>query len=396
MKVLLLENIHAEAIRLLEERGYEVETRAEALDEDDLITALDSVSLLGIRSRTQVTRRVLEAHPELLAVGCFCIGTNQVDLQAATEHAVSVFNAPYSNTRSVVELAIAEIIVMARRLTDRNRMMHDGVWDKTAVGAHEVRGRTLGIVGYGNIGSQLSIVAEALGMRVYFYDVVDRLALGNAQRVDSLEELLATAETISVHVDGRQSNTNLFGAREFELMRPRSLFLNLCRGHVVDHDALKAALESGHVAGAAIDVFPEEPASKAEAFRSCLQNIPNVVLTPHVGGSTQEAQLDIGRFTAGKLADYEKHGNTSMSLTLPEVAAGLTDDRRIVHLHRNVPGVMARLNTVLAGHDINITSQSLATSGELGYAITDVNGNGTSDLAAELAAMPETVRVRVL
>lgn len=396
MKVLLLENVHAEAERVLTNRGYDVEMLPGALDEDELIKALDGVRLLGIRSRTHVTERVLANAPDLLAVGAFCIGTNQIDLKAAADHGVAVFNAPYSNTRSVVELAIGEIISMARRLTDRNRALHEGVWDKSAVGAHEVRGRTLGIVGYGNIGSQLSIVAEALGMQVYFYDIVDKLALGNAKRLDSLEELLATAETISLHIDGRASNANFFGEREFALMRRRSLFLNLCRGHVVDHDALYDALVSGHVAGAAIDVFPTEPVNKGDRFTSKLQNVPNVILTPHVGGSTQEAQFDIGRFTAGKLADYDQLGNTSMSLTLPEVGAASTDKRRILHLHRNVPGVMARLNSAIASHDINIGFQSLATSGELGYAVTDVSGNGIDGLAAELAAMEETVRVRVL
>ncbi len=396
MKVLLLENIHAEAVRLLEDRGYEVETRAGALDEDDLIAALADVGLLGIRSRTNITEKVLASAPDLLGIGAFCIGTNHIDLEAAARHGVGVFNAPYSNTRSVVELAIAEIISMARRLTDRNRALHEGVWDKSAVGAHEVRGRSLGIVGYGNIGSQLSIVAEALGMHVYFYDIVDKLALGNAKRVNSMEELFERSETISVHVDGRASNTNLFGEREFAMMRPRSLFLNLCRGQIVDHDALHDALISGHIAGAAIDVFPTEPVNKGDAFSSKLQNVPNVILTPHIGGSTQEAQFDIGRFAAGKIADYELLGNTSMCLSLPEVGAAPTEATRIAHLHRNVPGVLARLNSILAAHNINIGFQSLATSGELGYVITDVTGDGIEGLAAELGKMEETVLVRVL
>lgn len=396
MKVLLLENIHAEAVRLLESRGYDVSTRSGALDEDDLIEALRGVGMLGIRSRTTITENVLANAPDLLSIGAFCIGTNHIDLDAAGRHGVAVFNAPYSNTRSVVELAIAEIIAMARRLTDRNRALHEGIWDKSAVGAHEVRGRSLGIVGYGNIGSQLSIVAEALGMHVYFYDIVDKLALGNAKRVNSMEELFERSETISVHVDGRASNANLFGEREFAMMRPRSLFLNLCRGHIVDHDALYEALTSGHIAGAAIDVFPTEPVNKGDEFRSRLQNVPNVILTPHIGGSTQEAQFDIGRFAAGKVADYHSLGNTSMCLSMPEVAAPPTRATRITHLHRNVPGVLARLNSILAAHDMNIGFQSLATSGELGYVVTDVTGEGIEGLAAELGGMEETVRVRVL
>ncbi len=396
VKALLLENIHADAVKTLTTRGFDVDTHTKALGEDDLIAALDGVQYLGIRSRTQVTRRVLDAAPGLQAIGAFCIGTNQIDLDAATEHGVAVFNAPYSNTRSVVELAIAEIIVMARRLADRNRDMHEGVWDKSAVGSHEIRGRTLGIVGYGNIGSQLSVVAESMGMRVYFYDIVDRLALGNAQRVDSLDELLATVETVSLHVDGRDGNHNLFGAQEFAKMRHRSLFLNLCRGHVVDLDALHDALASGHIAGAAIDVFPSEPKAKDEPFVSRLQGLPNVILTPHIGGSTLEAQVDIGRFVAGKLADYEELGATSMSVNLPEVATAPTGTSRVVHLHRNVPGVLARLNVALANHNMNIGSQTLATKGQIGYAVTDISGDEYDGLLAELSALDETVRVRVL
>lgn len=396
VKALLLENIHADAVKSLEAKGYEVETRPGALAERDLMAALDGVDYLGIRSRTYITRKVLESATQLKSVGAFCIGTNQIDLEAATELGVAVFNAPYSNTRSVVELAIAEIIAMARKLTDRNRDMHNGVWDKSAVGSHEVRGRTLGIVGYGNIGSQLSIVAEALGMRVLFYDIADRLALGNARRVDSLDELLEQAETISLHVDGREENTNLFDAAKFAKMRPRALFLNLCRGPVVDLDALYEALTSGHIAGAAIDVFPSEPTSKDEPFVSKLQGLSNVILTPHVGGSTQEAQVDIGRYVAGKLNDYQTTGSTSMSVNLPEVAAGPIRERRIVHLHHNVPGVMARLNSLLAKHEINIMSQTLATKGSLGYAITDIAGTDVNGLLSELEALDETLRVRVL
>lgn len=396
VKALLLENIHADAVKTLEAKGYEVETRPGALAERDLIAALDGVDYLGIRSRTHVTEKVLESAPALRAVGAFCIGTNQIDLDAATERGVAVFNAPYSNTRSVVELAIAEIISMARRLTDRNRDMHAGVWDKSAVGSHEVRGRTLGLVGYGNIGSQLSVVAEALGMRVIFFDLVDRLALGNARRVDSLEELLAEAETVSLHVDGRAENKGMFGAEQFAMMRPRALFLNLCRGHVVDLDALYDNLVSGHVAGAAIDVFPSEPKAKDEPFVSKLQGLGNVILTPHVGGSTQEAQVDIGRFVAGKLIDYDTLGSTSMSVNLPEVPAGPTETARIVHLHHNVPGVLARLNQLFATHGMNIGSQTLATRGPLGYVVTDVSGHGYGGLLAQLEALDETVRVRVL
>jgi D-3-phosphoglycerate dehydrogenase / erythronate 4-phosphate dehydrogenase len=396
VKALLLENIHSEAVRALEGRGYQVELRSGALGEAELADALEGVELLGIRSRTHITGTVLKAHPQLLAVGAFCIGTNQIDLPAAAAAGVAVFNAPYSNTRSVVELALGEIITMARRLGDKNASMHAGIWDKSANGSHEVRGRTLGIVGYGNIGSQLSVLAEAMGMKVYFYDVVDRLALGNATRVDSMQELFETCETISLHVDGRASNARLIGEREFAQMRPRTLFLNLCRGNVVDVDALAAALQSGHIAGAAVDVFPDEPKSKDELFVSPLQGISNVILTPHVGGSTLEAQVDIGRYVAGKLADYEAYGNTSMAVNLPEVSVPVPQAERILHLHRNVPGVLARLNHTLAGHNMNIGSQTLSTLGEYGYVVTDVSGQHYEGLLAELQALEESIRVRMI
>ena len=397
MRALLLENIHPEGIRLLTERGIEVETVRGALDEEELAARLPGVQLLGIRSKTNVTRRVLEAGPDLLAVGAFCIGTNQIDLASAAERGIAVFNAPFSNTRSVVELVIAEIISLARHLTDKNAAMHAGIWDKSAKGAHEVRGRTLGIVGYGNIGSQLSVVAEALGMKVYFYDVADKLALGNAQRCDTLDELLSVAETVSLHVDGRPGNAGLFGAEQFAKMRPRSLFLNLCRGIVVDHDALREGLVSGHIAGAAMDVFETEPKTAGDPFVSSLQNIPNVILTPHVGGSTEEAQSDIGRFVAIKLGDYAAGGATTMSVNLPQVMATVEPGRsRILHVHRNVPGVLARVNTVIGDAGVNIEGQTLSTRGELGYVITDTVGPVRPDLAERLRDLPETVRLRVL
>ncbi len=397
MKALLLENIHPEAVRLLTERGIEVSSMRGALDEAELVDALPGIDLLGIRSKTNVTATVLEAAPDLLAVGAFCIGTNQIDLAAAAARGTVVFNAPFSNTRSVVELVIAEIIAMARHLTDKNAKMHAGVWDKSATGAHEVRGRTLGIVGYGNIGSQLSVVAESLGMRVIFYDVADKLALGNARRCDSLEQLLTEAETVSLHVDGRAGNAGLFGAEQFAMMRPRSLFLNLCRGIVVDHDALREHLLSGHLAGAAVDVFAEEPKEAGEAFESSLQEIPNVILTPHVGGSTEEAQEDIGRFVAGKLREFAAGGTTTMSVNMPQVQVDDGTDRyRILHVHHNVPGVLATMNGVLADFGVNIEGQVLSTRGDVGYVITDAGAPLTAALLDKLAGLPETVRLRAI
>ena len=356
------------------------------------------MQLLGIRSKTNVTRSVFEASPDLQAVGAFCIGTNQVDLTAAATRGVPVFNAPFSNTRSVVELVIAEIIALARHLTDKNARMHAGIWDKSAKGAHEVRGRTLGIVGYGNIGSQLSVVAESLGMRVYFYDIADKLALGNARRCETLEELLEVAETVSLHVDGRPGNAGLFGAEQFAKMRRRSLFLNLCRGFVVDHEALREQLFSGHIAGAALDVFADEPKSAGDAFISSLQGMPNVILTPHIGGSTEEAQTDIGRFVAGKLRDYADSGHTTMSVNLPQVQADsrIAGRSRLLHVHQNVPGVLATVNGLLANAHVNIEGQVLSTRGDLGYVITDVAGALTTEVIDKLESMPETVRLRVL
>src|ERR1700678_4332506 len=322
MKALLLENIHPDAVARLTKAGHDVETGKRALSEDELIAALPGVQLLGIRSGTQVTARVLAEAPDLVAIGAFCIGVNQIDLAAASRRGIAVFNAPFSNTRSVVELALAEIIAMARRLPEKNAQMHAGRWDKSATGSHEVRGRRLGIIGYGNIGTQLSVLAENLGMSVYFYDVADKLALGNARRCSTLAELLESVEAVTLHVDGRDGNRGFFGEAEFAAMRPRSLFLNLSRGFVVDHKALRHNIETGHIAGAAIDVFPSEPKGAGDEFVSELRGLPNVILTPHVGGSTEEAQQDIGDFVAGKLADYLASGATSLSVNLSEVSLG--------------------------------------------------------------------------
>jgi len=392
-RALLLENIDPVAVELLTSAGFEVDSRRGALDENDLAEALAGIDVLGIRSKTQVTAEVLRRNPDLAAVGAFCIGTNQIDLPAAAAAGVAVFNAPYSNTRSVVELAIAEIISLARRLIERDRALHAGIWDKSATGSHEIRGRTLGIVGYGNIGSQLSVLAEALGMRVLFYDLEDKLALGNARACGSLEELLEEAETVTLHVDGRGGNAGLFGAEQFARMRPRSLFLNLSRGFVVDHEALRDNVLSGHIAGAAVDVFPDEPRAQGDEFASVLRGLPNVILTPHVGGSTQEAQYDIGRFVAGKLADYSRTGTSTLSVNLPAVSLHGASPARFALLHRNIPGVLARIEALIAEHSLNVDGQVLATRGELGYVLTDVNADLPDDLVASLRALPETVRL---
>jgi D-3-phosphoglycerate dehydrogenase len=396
-RALLLESIHPVAADILESAGFDVDTVDHALDEDELAARMSDVAVLGIRSKTHVTRRVIDAAPELVAVGAFCIGTNQIELPAAATSGVAVFNAPFSNTRSVVELALAEIIALTRRLTEKNDLMHAGTWDKSAAGAHEVRGRTLGIVGYGNIGTQLSVLAENLGMRVLFYDTVDKLALGNAHRCHSLKELLAEADVVSLHVDGRPGNASFFGEDEFATMRPGALFLNLSRGFVVDMAALRANIRSGHLAGAALDVFPVEPRGKGEEFVSELRGLPNVILTPHIGGSTEEAQQDIGRFVALKLRDFTVDGSTAMSVNMPMLTLHRTEDTlRLIHLHRNVPGVLARVNGLLAEGGVNVEAQLLATRGDLGYVVTDSASGTTQAIVDQIRAMPETIRLRVI
>lgn len=396
MKALLLENIDKTAIEAFEKAGFEVDSRSGALEGEELIEALQDVNVVGVRSRTHLTEEVVEQMPDhLVAIGAFSIGTNQIALDAAAKRGIVCFNAPYSNTRSVVELAMGEIVVMARRLFDKSQQMHQGIWRKSADGSHEVRGRTLGIVGYGNIGSQLSILAEAFGMKVQFYDIADKLALGNAHRCDSLEELLSTSETVSLHVDGRYENRDIFGAREFAMMPERSLFLNLSRGFVVDEVALAENLRSGHIAGAAIDVYHEEPKTTGDPFENPLQGMPNVILTPHVGGSTREAQSDIGRYVSGKLIDYVTNGSTAMSVNMPQVQVQPLQGHRIIHIHENVPGVMGTLNTILSSHNANIAYQALSTVGDTGFAIMDVTSS-TPGLAAELEEVPHTIRVRVL
>ena len=397
VRALLLENLHPQATENLEAAGIDVVNQTGALDEDELIEALDGVELLGIRSKTMLTERVMDACPSLIAVGAFSIGTNQIDLAAAARRGIAAFNAPFSNTRSVVEMAVAEMISLTRRLQVHNRLMHEGVWNKSADGAHEIRGRTLGIVGYGNIGSQLSVVAEALGMNVIFYDNAEKLALGNATRMPTLESLLQAADVVTLHVDGRAGNQGFFGRPQLEMMKPGALFLNLSRGFIVDVDALKEALESGAIGGAAIDVFPEEPKRKGDPFTSPLQNTPNVILTPHIGGSTEEAQRDIGIFVSKRLRDYVQNGSTSLSVNLPNLQLDKPQGaHRIAHLHENIPGVLAAVNRELAEHEVNIDGQLLATRGELGYVVTDVAAGLTDVAVAALGAMPGTVRLRVL
>lgn len=397
LKVLLLENIHPNAVEVFTRAGYSVETLTGALDEDALIERIADVAVIGIRSKTRLTANVLAHARRLVVVGAFCIGTNQIDLTAARSRGIAVFNAPYSNTRSVVELAIAEIILLLRGLPSKLRQMDQGIWDKSVGTAREVRGKTLGIVGYGNIGMQLSVLAEAVGMRVLFYDLTERLALGTARRVPSLQALLAEADAVSVHVDGRPENRNIFGAAEFAAMRQGGVFINLARGHVADLDALKVALDSGHLRGAAIDVFPEEPARNGDRFEHPLREDPRLLLTPHIGGSTLEAQADIGRYVAQRLTDYLDTGSTEGAVNVPALRLPpQAEAHRLVHLHANQPGVLARINEALSLHGANILGQYLKTDSEVGYVITDIDRDYSPALLDAIRAVPHTLRFRML
>ncbi len=397
LKVLLLENIHADAIAAFERQGYVVEIVAGSLDDTQLAERLTDTAILGIRSKTQLTEQALASAKRLLAVGAFCIGTNQIDLSACERKGVAVFNAPFSNTRSVVELALAEIILLMRGIPEKLRLMDQGVWDKSAKAASEVRGKRLGIIGYGNIGMQLSVLAESLGMEVCFYDIAEKLALGRARKCAGLDELLETSDAVTVHVDGRPENAGLIGAREFVRMKPGSVFLNLSRGHVVDLEALRQQLHSGRLRGAAVDVFPQEPRANGEPFEHALRRLPNALLTPHIGGSTLEAQQDIGRFVSSRLIDFINTGSTENSVNFPALRLPpQADAHRLIHVHENLPGILAQINQALATHGANILGQYLKTQEHIGYVITDINRDYSEALLEEIRAIPHTLRFRVL
>lgn len=397
INVLLLENVHPVAVEMMKAEGFNVETYSAALTEDELCERIKNVSVLGIRSKTQVTARVLENANRLMVIGAFCIGTNQIDLKAATKKGIAVFNAPFSNTRSVVELAIAEMIMLMRGVVDKSNKMHKGVWDKSAKGSFEIRGKKLGIIGYGNIGTQLSVLAESLGMKVLYYDTEEKLSLGNATKCKGLREVLQQADVISLHVDGRDSNTNLIGEREFAQMKQGVIFLNLSRGHVVDIDALRKYMLNGTVAGCAVDVFPYEPVSNDEEFVNALRGLPNTILSPHIGGSTLEAQENIGQFVPGKMTDYINTGSTSNSVNFPNLTLPtLENAHRLIHIHDNVPGILARINQVLADNGVNIVGQYLKTNEHIGYVITDVNKLYDKEIVNKLRAIDHTIKFRIL
>jgi len=397
IKVLLLENVHPIGIHLLQEEGYEVEVISSALSEEELSEKIKTVSILGIRSKTNVTKKVLENANRLLAIGAFCIGTNQIDLEECQSRGIAVFNAPFSNTRSVVEMAIAEIIFLMRRFQDKSVGMHQGIWDKSATGSFEIRGKKLGIVGYGNIGAQLSVLAENMGMNVFYYDVIEKLALGNATKVDSLDELLATCDMVSLHVDGRKDNNCIIDREKIAKMKPGAILVNLSRGHVVDIPALRDAMLSGHLGGCAVDVFPEEPKNNKESFESELKGLPNTILTPHIGGSTLEAQENIARFVPGKIMEYINTGNTYNSVNFPNIQLPfLKNAHRLIHIHHNEPGVLAKINQVLASFNINIVGQYLKTNEKIGYVITDIDKVYEAEAIETLKTIPGTIRFRTL
>lgn len=398
IRILLLEGVSASARDTFAAAGYgAVEYLKTALPEEALLEKIKGVHFVGIRSRTQLTRKVFAAADKLIGVGCFCIGTNQVDLQAAMEHGVVVFNAPYSNTRSVAELVVAEAIMLLRGIPEKNAKAHNGIWLKSADQSYEVRGKTLGIIGYGNIGSQVSVLAEAMGMRVRFYDVVTRLPLGNAAQVGSLNALLRDSDVVSLHVPDTSATRYMMSAEQLRAMKPGAILINAARGQVVEIDALCEALADRHLGGAALDVFPAEPKSNSEEFMSPLRAFDNVILTPHIGGSTEEAQENIGAEVAEKLVKYSDNGTTTSAVNFPQVAlpphAG---SHRLLHVHRNVPGILSAINQVFSANGINISGQYLQTNEQIGYVVVDVDAEYSERALQELKAINGTVHCRVL
>jgi D-3-phosphoglycerate dehydrogenase len=398
IRFLLLEGVHENALNVLKSNGYtNIEYLKTALDEDALIEKIKDAHFVGLRSRTQITERVLESANKLVAIGCFCIGTNQVNLKVAMEKGIPVFNAPYSNTRSVAELVLGQTILLLRGIPEKNFIVHRGGWSKSSEGSWETRGKTLGIVGYGSIGSQLSVIAESLGMTVIYYDAVTKLALGNARQVGTMDELLSTADVVTLHVPELPSTKNMMRAEQFAKMKQGAIFINAARGTCVDLDALADAIKSKHLNGAAIDVFPKEPKANGEIFESPLRGLENVILSPHIGGSTLEAQANIGLEVAEKFARYSDSGSTLSAVNFPEVAVPQQPSKhRLLHIHRNVPGVLMNINRVFADNNINISAQSLMTNEAIGYLVMDVDKEYSSVALEQLQKIEGTIRTRVL
>ena len=398
IKFVLFEGVHQNALDVLHAAGYtNIDYYKKALDGEELIEAIKDAHFIGLRSRTHLTKEVLEKAPKLVAIGCFCIGTNQVDLAAAKQRGIPVFNAPFSNTRSVAELVLGEIILLMRQVAKANMEVHRGVWNKSASGANEVRNKKLGIIGYGHIGSQLSVIAESLGMNVYFYDIENKLPLGNAQQVASLEELLSSCDVISLHVPENDSTKNLMNKERIGQLKEGAVLINAARGTVVDIDALAARLADGSLRGAAIDVFPEEPASINDPFESPLRQFDNVILTPHIGGSTAEAQANIGTEVANKFVKYSDNGSTLSAVNFPEVSLPVhTKAKRLLHIHENRPGILNKINQVFVDLNVNIASQFLQTDPKIGYVVIDVELDDAHAALEQLKAIDGTIKARVL
>ncbi|MCC6515325.1 MAG: phosphoglycerate dehydrogenase [Chitinophagales bacterium] len=398
IKILLLEGLHQSAFNEFNKKGYtSIDSYKEAMTERELLDCIENYHIIGIRSKTNLTAAVLEKAKKLMTIGCFCIGTNQVDLKKACELGIPVFNSPYSNTRSVAELIIGNAIMLLRGIPQKNKFMHDGNWQKTATRSYELRGKTIGIIGYGHIGTQVSVLAESMGLKVIYFDIEPKLPLGNANVVDTLDELLQKSDIVTLHVPATPQTKNMIGKKEFALMKDGVIFQNLSRGTVVDIEALADAVKSGKISGAAIDVFPTEPKQNGPGFESALVGLYNIILTPHIGGSTQEAQENIGTEVAVKLTGFLDNGSTLGSMSVPEISLSVQQDtRRVLHFHNNVPGVLSEINSTLSKHDVNILGQYLKTNESIGYVVLDVDGNADLEMMEDLKKVKNTIKARIL
>jgi len=397
IKVLLLEKIDTMAKSIFKKEGYKIETFDGSLNEKELSEKIKDISILGIRSKTIITKKVLQSANRLLSIGAYCIGINQINLKECQKKGVIVFNAPFSNTRSVVEIVIAQIIILMRNIIRKSNQMHKGIWEKDSINSYEIRNKTLGIIGYGNIGSQLSVVAESLGLKVIYYDILDKLSIGNAKKYDSMKKLLKECDILSIHVDGREGNTNLIGDKEINLMKKGAILINYSRGTIVNLNSLKRNLKNNKLLGAAIDVFPKEPLNNKEKFKSELIGLNNVILSPHVGGSTKEAQKNIGSFVPQKIIEYINSGNSSNSVNFPNLYLPKQKEvHRFIHIHKNEPGIMLKINKILSDYNINIVGQYLKTNESIGYVITDINNEYNKQVIQSLRKIHNTIRLRVL
>ena len=397
IKVLLLEKIDTMAKSIFKKEGYEIETFDGNLNEKELSEKIKDISILGIRSKTIITKKVLQSANKLLSIGAYCIGINQINLKECQKKGVIVFNAPFSNTRSVVEIVIAQIIILMRNIIRKSNQMHKGIWEKDSINSYEIRNKTLGIIGYGNIGSQLSVVAESLGLKVIYYDILDKLSIGNAKKYNSIKKLLKECDILSIHVDGREGNTNLIGDKEINLMKKGAILINYSRGTIVNLNSLKRNLKNNKLLGAAIDVFPKEPLNKKEKFKSELIGLNNVILSPHIGGSTKEAQKNIGSFVPQKIIEYINSGNSSNSVNFPNLYLPKQKEvHRFIHIHKNEPGIMLKINKILTDYNINIVGQYLKTNESIGYVITDINNEYNKQVIQSLRKIHDTIRLRIL